>query len=135
MAVPAPLAAKVAGAPLQPLAAGQCLLLTDIGGVLILGSGNTWIDNLYVRAVFTGRTPAFAQSLMTTGDFSTQSSTSITSSSSTSDGNMPNVYLTGVQLQGDNVFERSGEVQSVLGLAVAAPTYVSGVLMYRTKDR
>ena len=126
-AVPAPLAAKVTGAPLQALATGQCLLLTDVGGIQILGSGNIWIDGLYVRALYTGRTPAFSQALMTTGAFSSMSTTS---STSTSGGNVPNVYLTGVQLQGDNVFERSGEVQSVMGLGVAAPTYVSGVLLY-----
>lgn len=116
--VPAPLAEKIAGAPLQPLAEGQCLLLTDVGGLRTTGEGNVWIDSLYIRAVYTSRTPAHDQSLLSTGEFST----------STAGSKMVNVYLTRLKLQGDNVFERSGVVQSVLGLAVSAPTYMSGVV-------
>lgn len=117
--VPAQLAAKIAGAPLQPLAAGQCLLLTDVGGIRVIGSGKIWIDNLYVRAVYTGRTSVHTRLI----------STGILSDASTRLGNQPSSYITGVQLQGDNVFERSGKELSISGLAVSAPTYVSGVLL------
>ena len=118
--VPAALQALVTGAPLQPLAPGQCLLVTDLGGIQLLGSGNIWLDNLYLRARYTGRTPAFSQSLLTIGD--------LDAAGGTVEEQPLGAYITGVQIQGDNVFERAGEVQSVLGVGVAAPTFMSGVL-------
>ena len=118
--MPAAIQALVVGAPLQPLAAGQCLLLTDLGGIQLLGAGNIWLDNLYLRARYTGRTPAFAQSLLTIGN--------IQADAKAADDPVA-AYITGVQIQGDNVFERAGEVQSVLGVTVAAPTFMSGALL------
>ena len=111
-AIPSELKAKIeaTGAPLQPLAPNQCLLVTDLGGIRIVGSGNAWIDNLYIRAMYTARTPLINQALLTAG-FGTFK---------------PSVYLTGIKLQGDNVFERAGEVNTVIGLAVSTPTYVAG---------
>lgn len=116
-AVPSELQDKVTGVPLQTRVLGQCLLLTDVGGMWILGSGNMWIDNIYLRATRTSRTPPL-RTLLSTGPFEN----GIT---------RPNVYLTGIQLQGDNVFE-TGEgserkVLSLRGIDVDNPTYMSGM--------
>lgn len=81
---------------MQPLAPGQRLLLTGTGGIHLLGSGNIWLDTLYLRARYTctgtGRTPAFEQSLLTIGNLHAGS-----------DEQMAGAYVTGVQIQDDNV--------------------------------
>ena len=121
-------------APLQPLAAEQCVLLVDRGGFQILGDGSVWLDNLYIRKVATSRTHRWAFSLLTTGHWDTPYRTTV---SITSESKVfaliapPRVYLTGLRLQGDGVSRvknsvNGWEYRSVIGLGVAAPTYVSG---------
>lgn len=111
--VPSELQDKVTNVPLQTLAPSQCLLLTDVGGLWVLGSGNVWMDNLYFRASHTSRTPAL-RTLLSTGPFE--------------DGiERPDVYLTGIQLQGDNVFEKGqGSELAVRAVDVDNPTYMAG---------
>ena len=121
-------------APLKPLADNQCLLLVDQGGFQVLGDGNVWLDNLYIRKVATARTHRWGFSLLTAGQWDAPYRTTVSPSTESEPFALigpPRVYLTGLRLQGDGVHRIQNsssrwEYQSTIGLGVAAPTYVSG---------
>lgn len=121
-----------ATAPLRLLAPNQCLLLADQGGFQIFGEGSVWLDNLYIRKVATSFTTEFF-ALITTGQVDVPYGTTEVMSPDTQPFAIigpPQVFLTGLQLQGDDVFVRDGEDGKALnytsGVSVHAPTYMSG---------
>lgn len=134
--VPVEVEAAVANwtVPLRPLAPYQCLLLVDRGGFQVLGEGSVWLDNLYIRKVSTAATHPKEFSLMTTGQWDAAYQATVSTSAEPEPFALrgpPRVFLTGVRLQGDGVFriqDSSGgwQYHSAHGIAVAAPTYVSG---------
>ena len=120
--------------PLQPLATNQCLLLLDRGGLQILGDGSVWLDNLYIRMVVTDFTHSSSFYLITTGQWDVPYRATVSTSAKSELFALtgpPRVFLTGLRLQGDGLFQvedstNGWEEHSTSGIGVTAPTYVSG---------
>ena len=121
-------------APLKPLADNQCLLLVERGGFQVLGDGNVWLDNLYIRKVATAYTHEWAFSLITTGQWDVPYQATVSTSAASELFALtgpPRVFLTGLRLQGDGVYIvqdsiRGWDYYSAVGIGVHAPTYASG---------
>eukprot|EP00892_Ulva_mutabilis_P011357 jgi/Ulvmu1/8594/UM045_0037.1 len=107
------------GAALRPLLPGQCLLLTDTT-VLTVTNSSLWMDNLYLRLLRSART-APQMSLVTTG-------TQLLTPGLLTGAESPALYLSGITLQGDGLFEPLGFAghQSCNGLLSDFPIYMQG---------